>query len=900
MSTHIIPLLEFFSYVSACFLNFGSHFIVDVWTSKLLDSMLKNPRMNKTEERLRGDAVNEVAAVGEREVIAPHIGPTLWSANRSSFYSNNATIQTNMQPQVESAEAVCPSSRRRVNQVTSSGRISATVLYQELSKFNVDAHRLVAPYDYGEVHGPAEHMVQPFRIEVHPQVGFLCDVHGHLCDAEVIGLLAGKWDPTEQCLYIQAPFPCAATERHQDHGLTDVELDTEAEWKVREAIAAMGLQVIGWYHSHPKFKPDPSVMDIFNQQQYQQFTRGDEAGPPFVGLIVSTFDTHLATAASHHQWFTVVPYSPPPPHRSNSIVEDDLATTIESAIHVDRKPQGGKAEQGTVYMPVRMDVSYCTVILESALPDSLRAAACSGFVDGNAAYSESLLQALQSLRVGPEGEVVVEEIPEPESKVRGLKSKKVASIAATEDKQTKEKATKPSAKTAVEVNGKAKESTAPPLTVKNGRKSSANTSIVPPAPISSDGESGVTNSLAGSCDELTPVPLTDLNLGGAVEEAGPPSTVLEFYDRAYERDSENMATNANFVTSLVISLDKAPPKPTAELEAVLPPTVAASAFEGPTSVADSGDAAPLALATLSVIVPVPVLSDADLARQISAEDQATQQGRRPSRGVKSREKYGDFVDTVTALKGQSLRKQDMKKVKEKELKEKLAAKKARIAADKVASSSPVAKGTVGAGTFNERKPSKAAIATGKGDGKRPKCDDCVAPLPTDPTLCAEITTAAKGGKAGVKVEGKKRPRSTAGTDTDAKSSAAESTGETSGTPTVFTSLIFALQDTTRPCAALARSMLCTVVPPYRGLVLVVITMGFYYSRAPRRVDITKEWRGQDKVTLSKIDKLKASAQVWLERLGIQRDCHKLTELLGQFIGACWEDYAKTSKKRKIS
>lgn len=45
--------------------------------------------------------------------------------------------------------------------------------------------------------------VQPFTVKVHPDVPFLCDLHAHLADSEIIGFLAGRFDREQQCLYIQ-------------------------------------------------------------------------------------------------------------------------------------------------------------------------------------------------------------------------------------------------------------------------------------------------------------------------------------------------------------------------------------------------------------------------------------------------------------------------------------------------------------------------------------------------------------------------------------------------------------------------------------------------------------------------------------------------------------------------
>lgn len=39
--------------------------------------------------------------------------------------------------------------------------------------------------------------------------------------------------------------------------------------QVREKITALKMQVVGWYHSHPTFKPIPSNRDVDNQHNYQ-------------------------------------------------------------------------------------------------------------------------------------------------------------------------------------------------------------------------------------------------------------------------------------------------------------------------------------------------------------------------------------------------------------------------------------------------------------------------------------------------------------------------------------------------------------------------------------------------------------------------------------------------------
>jgi protein MYSM1 len=55
-----------------------------------------------------------------------------------------------------------------------------------------------------------EERKQPFRIKVASEVQFILDVHAHLSQHEVIGLLGGTWDAEDRELHIQEAFPCRA------------------------------------------------------------------------------------------------------------------------------------------------------------------------------------------------------------------------------------------------------------------------------------------------------------------------------------------------------------------------------------------------------------------------------------------------------------------------------------------------------------------------------------------------------------------------------------------------------------------------------------------------------------------------------------------------------------------
>eukprot|EP00948_MAST-09A_sp_MAST-9A-sp1_P003523 g3523.t1 len=142
--------------------------------------------------------------------------------------------------------------------------------------------------------------LQPFKVKLTPEVTFICDLHAHMSQNEIIGLLGGTWNPVTNEMIIKAAFPCRALDNlygNQDtqgtNRLVNVEMDPSSEITVREIINAQGLKCVGWYHSHPTFCPDPSVRDVQNQTSYQHLFAKDVPG--FVGLIVSPFDDNIVT-----------------------------------------------------------------------------------------------------------------------------------------------------------------------------------------------------------------------------------------------------------------------------------------------------------------------------------------------------------------------------------------------------------------------------------------------------------------------------------------------------------------------------------------------------------------------------------------------------------------------------
>ncbi|KAG7395500.1 hypothetical protein PHYBOEH_003691 [Phytophthora boehmeriae] len=202
--------------------------------------------------------------------------------------------------------------------------VQQSQIRQNLMTGNLDPHTMVQcasyrPKDFVEDPnsrsrgGP--NLDSPFRVLMHPDAVFVADLHAHLATCEIIGFLGGKWDESTKTLYIQAAFPCRSLEIDGDDGSTDVEMDPGSEIELRGIIENAHLEVVGWYHSHPAFAPDPSVRDIENQTSYQQLfqrpslSKSDDKGKmpsePFVGLIVGTYDTRRSTPVSLFRYFHV-------------------------------------------------------------------------------------------------------------------------------------------------------------------------------------------------------------------------------------------------------------------------------------------------------------------------------------------------------------------------------------------------------------------------------------------------------------------------------------------------------------------------------------------------------------------------------------------------------------------
>ncbi|XP_029939370.1 histone H2A deubiquitinase MYSM1 [Salarias fasciatus] len=137
-----------------------------------------------------------------------------------------------------------------------------------------------------------EDVPEPFQVVVCAETLLIMDMHAHVSQSEVIGLLGGTFSEDENVLKVCAAEPCNSVST----GL-QCEMDPVSQTQACDMLASLGFSVVGWYHSHPSFHPNPSVRDINTQDQFQSyFSRG---GAPFIGMIVSPYDR--ANSSPHSQ-----------------------------------------------------------------------------------------------------------------------------------------------------------------------------------------------------------------------------------------------------------------------------------------------------------------------------------------------------------------------------------------------------------------------------------------------------------------------------------------------------------------------------------------------------------------------------------------------------------------------
>ncbi|KAI8897885.1 hypothetical protein BC833DRAFT_526547 [Globomyces pollinis-pini] len=140
----------------------------------------------------------------------------------------------------------------------------------------------------------------PFKVNILSNTLIIMDFHSHLATTEIIGLLGGQYNDSTRLLEISDVFPCNSISTG-----VQCEMDPVSEMNARDHFQAKGLIVVGWYHSHPTFEPNPSIRDIENQANYQALFKRHDSIEPFIGIIVSPFDTKTPVPLSRFQFWYI-------------------------------------------------------------------------------------------------------------------------------------------------------------------------------------------------------------------------------------------------------------------------------------------------------------------------------------------------------------------------------------------------------------------------------------------------------------------------------------------------------------------------------------------------------------------------------------------------------------------
>ncbi|XP_056020025.1 deubiquitinase MYSM1-like [Ostrea edulis] len=169
----------------------------------------------------------------------------------------------------------------------SSGRVAKTPKVPSLDPF-----KLIPCQNFSQER-PA-----PFYVEIHNTALVIMDIHSHVSKTEVIGMLGGCYHGEDQHLEITMAIPCNSVST----GL-QCEMDPVSQTFACEEINNNRMNVVGWYHSHPTFNPNPSIRDIETQLKFQDYFAQD--GFSFIGVIVSPYNRTSQSLCSEFQCLTI-------------------------------------------------------------------------------------------------------------------------------------------------------------------------------------------------------------------------------------------------------------------------------------------------------------------------------------------------------------------------------------------------------------------------------------------------------------------------------------------------------------------------------------------------------------------------------------------------------------------
>ncbi|KAK8756507.1 hypothetical protein V5799_000790, partial [Amblyomma americanum] len=265
------------------------NFIIDAWNNQ-------KPRyLNKTQARQGLKNCGDVNCIGRIHDYLEQIGAINFGCPQATYQRTRQLSQTkSVQKRIELRSDIERPQRRKTatlgdvlsinvkgGGVTVEHGSGGSVISQTLVRSKPKPGRQQNPfklipcrsYDKGQ---------EPFSVEVSVAAFLRMDIHAHLLNTEVIGLLGGYYDEHRSCLVVSTAEAC-------DSVSTDLEceMDSVSQTQAMESLLERGCDVVGWYHSHPTFVPNPSVRDLATQRDYQALFSNQ--GRPFVAAILSPF-----------------------------------------------------------------------------------------------------------------------------------------------------------------------------------------------------------------------------------------------------------------------------------------------------------------------------------------------------------------------------------------------------------------------------------------------------------------------------------------------------------------------------------------------------------------------------------------------------------------------------------
>ncbi|XP_017778225.1 PREDICTED: histone H2A deubiquitinase MYSM1-like [Nicrophorus vespilloides] len=139
---------------------------------------------------------------------------------------------------------------------------------------------------------------QQYTVRLNLSALILMDLHAHMHLTEVMGLIGGNWNSQQRVLSIVRYEPCKNIASSSTH----CDMCPISQARAADYLHDDNLDILGWYHSHPTFAPEPSQQDLETQLSVQQWIGNKK---PCIGFILSPFSLHGALIASPYRCLIV-------------------------------------------------------------------------------------------------------------------------------------------------------------------------------------------------------------------------------------------------------------------------------------------------------------------------------------------------------------------------------------------------------------------------------------------------------------------------------------------------------------------------------------------------------------------------------------------------------------------